>query len=105
MKTILITCLLGIAMLFNETATAETAKSAHRMVDVNKEDLILYITSQQEEGYITRVQIFNSSYVMIYEKTYADYAVEVDVTDLESGNYSVKVFTQYAPVYTDYFTR
>lgn len=105
MKRILITCLLGIAMLFNETATAETAKSAHRIVDVNKEGVVLYITSQQEDGYITKVQIFNSSYVMVYERTYADYAVETDVTDLESGNYSVKVFTQYAPVYTDYFTR
>ncbi|MCW5906678.1 MAG: hypothetical protein KIS94_02380 [Chitinophagales bacterium] len=104
MKTILITCLLGVAMLFSETATAEKAKSAHRIVDVTKEGIILYVASQPEDGLITKVQIFDSSNELVFEKTYASYSVEVDLMEFRNGSYMAKVFTQYAPVYSEYFS-
>ncbi|MCW5908890.1 MAG: hypothetical protein KIS94_13585 [Chitinophagales bacterium] len=104
MNRILLVCLLGIALLWNNSATAEKATTVTRIVDCQIEGHILIASSQQEDGVIIKVQIFNSSNELQFEESCSGYVCYVDLSGLHSGVYTAKVITTNT-VYTWGFRR
>lgn len=103
MKRILITCLLGIAMLLGNTATAEKAKTVKRAVDCYKEGYVLVATSEPADGTITKVEIFDFYDVLQLTESCSGYVCYVDLNSLHSGRYTAKVTTANT-VYYEGFT-
>jgi hypothetical protein len=104
MKTILITCLLGVAMLFGNTATAEKAKKPFRIVDVNVQQDILLASSDAQTGGITKVEVLNANRELeLAQQCGGGYSCEVDISGLHSGSYIAKVTTTLT-TYTEGFT-
>ncbi|MCW5908045.1 MAG: hypothetical protein KIS94_09320 [Chitinophagales bacterium] len=105
MKKILLACI--SAWLWLMPAMAATAEGAATLKypDINKEGWILYVTSEPEDGKIDMVRIYDSENELVLTETdCGGYVCYVDLIHLNSGNYTAKVFTQYAPVYTEGFS-
>ncbi len=104
MKMIL-TCLLGIAMLLGQTAWTTAPKTAHRIVDCDLEGHVLLASSQSEDGHITLIRVYNlNGPTLAIEKECYSYSEEVDISGLKHGSYQAKILTEYAPVHSEFFT-
>lgn len=104
MKTIL-TCLLGIAMLLGQPAWATTPKTAPRIIRCYEEDHILIATSDSEDGHIVTIMIYNlNGPTLALEDEFYSYSCQMDIAGLKSGHYQAKIFTENAPVHSEFFT-
>lgn len=115
MKQIFTICLLGMGILLpNNPATAkEILKGKHslhsrehkKIIDIWIEGDALLAESDAGSGSITVVKIFNSKNVKVMEQAGYGFSCAVDVSPLQNGVYSAKVFTastQYTEVFSLY---
>lgn len=93
MKQILFICLLGIGTLLPTTEAKSNITNVFKKVDVHVVTGVLYSTSQSTDGIINHVEIYDSGMSLVaYQMGNSTYSCTVDLSDLNPGLYTAKVY-------------
>lgn len=93
MNKLVLAFMLGTGMLLPTQKAKSNIIALQRKVDVAITGWVLFSTSQAADGTITRLEIYDSggTQLLLLQTGTGTYACSIDVSDLSSGNYVVKV--------------
>jgi len=93
MKKFFYLCLLGTALLQGFAANATKAPQVYRVVNCYIEQHVLFSTSDDEDGPIKKVEVYNTAGQLVATELCSGYLCMVDISHLPAGRYTVKVTT------------
>jgi hypothetical protein len=98
MKQILIACLLGMGTLLpTSEAKSNAIINFIRTVNIHISGWVLIADSGTEDGTISKIEIYKLStgQKVLTQACSNGYSCEVNIVNLEPGNYSAKIICQY----------
>lgn len=105
MKNILMVCLLGLGLLIPASHVSATELSTSKVLhkaadggpglDIWIEGDALLCGSDESSGELTKLKIADRNKVVVFDAHLSGYYTSTDISNLPSGMYYVKVFTEY----------